>query len=215
MRIVVLGRQGSGKGTQGQRLARYLGVPYIGTGDLLRSESHRDTERGREIRAYQTDGALVPAQIVFELMVRELTHPRAEQGFVLDGYPRIDGQPQILAGVIEPHRIDVALYLEIGAETARRRLATRKVCTDCGAPYGESRVPRTPGICDECDGSLERRTDDVGPAIDRRLRQFEELTLPLIDHYRALGVLVTIDGEAGTVAQVESGVTRAIDVRRT
>lgn len=215
MRIVVLGRQGSGKGTQGRLLAESLAVPYIGTGDLLRVEADLDTDRGREIREHQAAGLLVPEHIVFELMVRRITSPDAERGFVLDGYPRKPGQEKTLANLIMPYELDIAVYLDVSGDVVRRRLGDRRVCTSalCGAIYSLSEPSADDPLCERCHAPVAQRPDDIGRAVDQRLADFEMLTVPILESYSKAGLLMTVNGEGASAGEVALRIWEALRSR--
>jgi adenylate kinase len=196
VRITVIGRQGAGKGKQARRLAAFLQVPYVGTGDLLRAEAHSLTRYGEEIRQFQKRGELVREHIVFELLVKRLTSRDVGSGFVLDGYPRKSGQEETLARIIEPCSLDAAVYLDVSEDVARERIASRRVCTNrnCQAVYSLLEPPRDPWNCDSCGAAVAQRSDDAGSAVDRRMSQFDGVTRPLIEAYAAAGVLIHVDG---------------------
>ncbi|HEY5012874.1 MAG TPA: nucleoside monophosphate kinase [Acidimicrobiia bacterium] len=211
MRLVVLGRQGAGKGTQCARLARTLGVAHVATGDLFRSAMTAQTDLGRRVKAFVDTGELVPDELAVAVVADRLTRDDArERGFVLDGFPRTVCQARELDALLAPLRIDLALDLHVDRAIVLRRLLRRRVCADCGnieSVTAESRTPESaPGAgdpgntgdlcarCHQCGGALVRRTDDTEPVIRRRLALYESQTRPLLSWFETDGKLATVDG---------------------
>jgi adenylate kinase len=191
-RILVLGRPGSGKGTQCGRLAAHLGVPHISTGDLFRETVARDTPLGRLVREFMETGELVPDDLVLDVVDDRLGPRGAAVGFVLDGFPRTVPQAEQLVELLGAHELDLALDLEVPAETARRRLASRQVCGDCGRSIG----PTGPdGPCGDCGGTISERPDDDASTVAHRLALYDRVTAPLIEWLDARAVLVRVDGQ--------------------
>ena len=195
IRVLVLGRPGSGKGTQGTRLARTLEVPHISTGELLRTEIADDSRLGREVAAHVRRGAMVPDCFVDAVLAERLTAPDVRQaGFVLDGYPRSIPQAVTLERLLDPARITVALELMVSEREALARLRSRFVCTVCGHPQG-AREPGDDLSCSVCGGSLRRRADDDPAAVARRFAEFEQCTKPLLDWLDRRHRLVSVDAD--------------------
>lgn len=205
-RILVLGRPGSGKGTQSGRLALRLGVPHVSTGDLFRETVARETPLGSVVRGYIEAGEFVPDELVVDMVDDHLGPDGAATGFVLDGFPRTVPQAEQLLELLAPRALDLALDLAVPAEVARRRLATRYVCTDCGRPTG----PEAEGVCDDCGGLVTERVDDDASTVARRLALYDEVTAPLIGWLDAREVLVRIDG-VGRPDEVAARVDAACD----
>jgi adenylate kinase len=184
MRILILGPQGSGKGTQAKRFADAHGMAHVATGDILRGAVANGSELGRRVQPILERGDLVPDDLMIDLIRGRLEH---EDGFVLDGFPRTLPQAEaldaMLAEIEKP--FDAVLLLQVSDDVATRRLAAR--------------------------AELEGRADDSPEAIRNRLALYHELTEPVVERYRAEGTLVPIDGE-GTVdevaAQIEDAVSR-------
>lgn len=198
--IVMLGVQGSGKGTQADRLSGLLGIPTISTGNLFRAEIARDTGLGRDVKAYLDRGDRVPSDITTQMMSERLTEPDTLKGFIIDGYPRTIEQAESLDGIMKGagRVITDVVYLRITDDEAIRRLSGRRVCSNksCEASYHvDFKPPVADGICDKCGASLIQRADDVPDAIARRLELYHTDTAPLIDFYRQRGILREIDGE--------------------
>jgi adenylate kinase len=176
-RLIVLGKQGAGKGTQAVRLSRHYVVPHISTGDVFRAAVRTGSEFGKKAKQYLDAGDLVPDEVVIGVVEERLTHDdTTHRGFILDGFPRTVFQAESLFSILAPHhRLDVALDLEIETRHVMTRLASRRVCSDCGANYGVvDNPPRTRGICDTCGGEVVQRADDTEAAIRRRLEVYEQ-----------------------------------------
>ena len=195
-RIVVLGKQGAGKGTQAVRLSRHYVVPHIATGDTFRAAVRSGSEFGQKARQYLDAVELVPDEVVIGMVKERLTRDDAShRGFILDGFPRTVGQAEALMEMLNPRGLDVVLNLDIATAEVLSRLASRRVCSDCGANYSVvDNPPRVPGICDVCGGDVIQRDDDTEIAIRRRLELYERETAPLIDWFDKRGLLATILG---------------------
>ncbi|HTV12175.1 MAG TPA: adenylate kinase [Acidimicrobiales bacterium] len=210
-RIVVLGRQGSGKGTQAARLASTFGVPHVSTGDAFRAAAKDGSKLGRAVQGYMDRGELVPDDVVVAVVKEHLFGPGAPDGFILDGFPRTVAQAEALAKMAEPHGVDVVIDLEVGNEEVVRRISGRRVCPNCGANYNlVDSPPKVAGACDLCgQGPLVQRDDDTEEAVRRRLEIYEQMTAPLIDWYRARGILVRVDA-TGTPDEVTDRVVAGV-----
>jgi adenylate kinase len=195
-RIVVLGKQGAGKGTQAVRLSRHYVVPHVSTGDTFRAAMRSGSEFGQKARQFVDAGDLVPDEIVIGLVRERLTRDdTTHRGFILDGFPRTVPQAEALMAFLAPKKIDVVINLEIDTTDVLGRLASRRVCSDCGANYSiVDNPPRVPEICDVCGGDVVQRDDDTELAIRRRLELYERETAPLIDWFDKRGLLATIKG---------------------
>lgn len=193
-RIVVLGKQGAGKGTQAVRLSRHYVVPHVATGDTFRSAVRSGSEFGQKAKRYLDAGELVPDEVVIGLVRERLTRDdTTHRGFILDGFPRTVGQAEALMEIVAPRALDVVLNLEIDTAEVLGRLASRRVCSDCGANFSVAdNPPRVPGICDVCGGDVVQRDDDTEMAIRRRLELYERETSPLIAWFEARGLLATV-----------------------
>ncbi len=197
MRLILFGAPGSGKGTQAKRAGQELGVPHISTGDILRQSVKEGTPLGLEAKAFMDSGALVPDQLILDLIRERLVQPDAKGGFLLDGFPRTvaqaEGLDRLLSGL--GMKIDAVISLEVEAEELVRRLTSRRICPRCGAIYNQiSQPPRTEGICDHCGSALEQRADDRRSTVENRLAVYREQTSPVMDYYRSQGSLKFIDG---------------------
>jgi adenylate kinase len=212
-RVVLLGKQGAGKGTQAARLADHYGIPHVSTGELLRAAAAAGTEFGKKAEEYMNAGELVPDEVVFGLLAeRVAAGGRVEDGFVLDGFPRTEGQAVELDRVLARQPLDAVINLDVSTEIVLDRIAGRRVCDKCGATYHVSMPPKENWTCDECGGEVVQRADDTEDAVMRRLELYEQETVPIIDHYRKLGKLDVVDGE-GDGDDVFKRLVTAVDRR--
>lgn len=213
-RLVMLGRQGAGKGTQCVRLSRHYVVPHISTGDMLRAAVKADTPVGRKAKGYMDRGELLPDDVMVDVVDHQLNHSdTTRRGFILDGFPRTVPQAESLAEIVKARGVlDVVVDLEVPIPVVLERLAGRRVCVDCGANYSVSEPPKIGWVCDECGGDVVQRADDTEDAIQRRLDLYEEATAPLIGWYQKADLLVKIDG-LGSADEVTARLIAAIDKR--
>ncbi|MBV8159380.1 MAG: adenylate kinase [Acidimicrobiia bacterium] len=212
-RLVILGKQGAGKGTQAVRLSRHYAVPHVSTGDIFRAAVRSGSEFGRKAREFMDAGELVPDDVVIGVVTERLSQDDAVlRGFVLDGYPRTVHQAEALYEMLPAPGVELVVDLEVPTDVVLKRLASRRVCVECGTNYSLERPPSNPEVCDVCGGKVVQREDDTEGAIRRRLELYEEQTAPLIAWYLAKDKLVTIDGE-GDPDRVTTRLIRAIDLR--
>jgi adenylate kinase len=213
-RLVLLGRQGAGKGTQCVRLSRHYVVPHISTGDMLRAAVREGTEFGRKAKEIMDRGELVSDEImggvVDERLDRDDTRHR---GYILDGYPRTVRQAELLADLTASEPLDLVIDLVVPTDVVLERLASRRVCTDCGANYSVETPPRYGWVCDNCGGDVIQRADDTPEAIQKRLDLYERETAPLIAWYADRGLLAAVDG-LGPAEEVTMRLIAAIDEQR-
>lgn len=195
VRLVVLGKQGAGKGTQCQQLARHYVVPHISTGDMFRAAMKAGTEMGKVAKSFVDDGKLVPDEVVIGIVAERLSERDARnRGFILDGFPRTTHQAQALEKILKPDRLDCAVDLDVSTELVLTRLASRRVCAVCGHNYSLENPPDHNWTCDFCGGEVVQRDDDKPEAITTRLGLYEQQTRPLLDWYRGRELLATVDG---------------------
>jgi adenylate kinase len=196
LRVVMLGRQGSGKGTQGVQLARLLVVPHVSVGDVLRDAARAGSPAGLRAGEAMERGELVDDDLVVSLVAERLAEPDARSGgFVLDGFPRTVDQAAALAGILAGDKLDRAVVIDVPLEVARARLLARRVCGGCGRIYS---VERARGLetwtCGACGGQVHRRADDTEEAVTRRLTLYDEQTGPLLDWFTGRDQLLLVDG---------------------
>ena len=212
-RLVILGKQGAGKGTQCVRLSRHYAIPHISSGDMFRAELRSGSEAGERLNKFMKAGELIPDDVVIEVMGHRLVQDETkEKGFILDGFPRTTTQAEALFDELGTAELDMAIDLQVPTDVVLRRLAGRRVCQDCGQNYGLGKVPRQEGICDVCGGEVIQREDDTEEAISRRLKLYEQETEPLIAWYLSRDKLVTVDG-LNDPDVVTRRLVRAIDRR--
>jgi adenylate kinase len=210
MRLVLVGPPGAGKGTQAEFIAAHLSVPKISTGDILRANVADGTELGREAKGYMDSGELVPDQVVINMVRDRLAEPDAEDGFLLDGFPRTVPQAQELDKMLADRGtgLDLVLELVVEEEEVIRRLSGRRNCRGCTKIWHVEFDPTTvDGVCDRCGGELFQRDDDKPETIAERLRVYARDTQPLVAYYAAQGKLVGLDA----VGPVEDVTQRAYD----
>lgn len=194
MNIILLGAPGAGKGTQAEVICRELNIPTISTGNMLRAAVKAGTEYGLKAKAAMDAGDLVSDDIVIGILKDRIAEPDAQNGFILDGFPRTVPQAEALdaMGV----RIDKVVELYVDEEVIKSRLTGRRVCLDCGATYHvQSKAPKVEGVCDVCGKPLVIRKDDEPATVVSRLETYHKSTAPLKDYYEAQGKLVTVEGK--------------------
>jgi adenylate kinase len=212
-RLVLLGRQGAGKGTQCVRLSRHYVVPHISTGDILRSAVNEGTEFGLKAKAVMDRGELVSDDIMGGVVRERLASDDAKSGYILDGFPRTVPQAELLHEITFSAPLDLVIDLVVPTEVVLERLAARRVCTDCGANYSVDSPPKYGWVCDNCGGEVIQRADDTPDAIQKRLDLYERETAPLIAWYSDRKLLVEVDG-LGAAEDVTGRLVAAIDGRR-
>ena len=199
-RIAFLGPPGAGKGTQAVGLARELGIPHLSTGDLLRAAVAAKTPLGLEADGYMRAGQLVPDGLVLKILGERLARPDARSGFLLDGFPRNRAQAETLEHLTP---LDAVVSFELPSAELVRRLSERRTCPKCHAVYNlTSQPPKVAGRCDHDGSELVQRPDDRPEAVSTRLEVYAQQTAPLLEFYRARGLLRAIDasGSPETVA---------------
>jgi adenylate kinase len=196
LNLILLGPPGAGKGTQADRLKDDFGLPYVGTGDLLRKHKDEGTELGREAAGYMNNGDLVPDELVIGMILAEIAE-RGADGFLLDGYPRSVEQAYALAGALEENgrTLTAALLIEADDETVIKRLSGRRQCAKNGHLYHVYfDPPKRDNVCDQDGSRLLQRDDDKPETIKKRLATYHVKTEPLIDYYDERGLLRRFDG---------------------
>ena len=213
-RLVLLGRQGAGKGTQCVRLSRHYVVPHISTGDMLRSAVRSGTEFGRKAKEVMDRGDLVSDDIMGGIVRERLDSDDTRgRGYILDGFPRTVPQAELLHDITIDDPLDLVIDLVVPTEVVLERLAARRVCSDCGANYSVDSPPKYPWVCDNCGGDVIQRADDTPEAIQKRLDLYERQTAPLIAWYADRKLLAEVDG-LGPADEVTARLVAAIDDRR-
>lgn len=214
VRLVMLGRQGAGKGTQCVRLSRHYVVPHISTGDMLRAAVKEGTAFGQKAKEIMDRGDLVSDEVMGGVVEERLSRDDTRnRGYILDGFPRTVGQAELLEKITTAEPLDVVIDLVVPTDVVLERLAARRVCVDCGANYSVDVPPRYGWVCDNCGGDVVQRADDTPEAIEKRLALYERETAPLIAWYTERGLLVAADG-LGPADEVTGRLIAAIDERR-
>ncbi len=196
-KLVILGPQGSGKGTQADLLSKRYNIPHIDVGQVLREHVTKKTEIGKKLEEPMKKGELLPHDLIDPVVEQRLSEPDCKKGFVLDGYPRQLEEAEFLDSIAD---LDAVIVLEIPDTVAVKRLSARRICLGCTAfLYG---LPKEIGKeCQECGGKLVQREDDKPAAVKQRLKLYHEETEPLIEYYKPRDILHRING-TGTVEEV-------------
>ncbi len=193
--LVLLGGPGAGKGTQAQALMRYLEIPQISTGNLLRAEIKQKTETGCEAEKQISEGKLVSDEIVNRVLGNRVRNGDCRYGWILDGYPRTLNQAVALQSLLRPRDKFVVIEIDVEPELVIERMTSRLTCAGCGSVYNTASVkPLREGVCDKCSSELSRRADDHEEVIRERFRAYRDLTLPLRSYFLRLGVLRNVYG---------------------
>ncbi|MFC4993312.1 adenylate kinase family protein [Rubritalea tangerina] len=192
-RIVLIGPPASGKGTQCKRIESLLGVPTLGTGNLLRREVESGSDLGQEVDGYLSKGAYVPDGLIMRL-VQSWMAEHGEAGWLLDGFPRTLAQAQALESDSGFQAPSLAIALDVPQAVLEGRINNRRECSECGATF--SVVNGTMDICPDCGGALVSRADDDLENFRARYANYRDLTQPLFDYYAAQGKLLVVDGTA-------------------
>ena len=210
--VVLMGPPGAGKGTQAGTVARLVDVAHVASGDLLRDLSKQDTETAQRVRSFMDRGDLVPDELTLSIVMERLDGPDARNGFILDGFPRTVAQAQALDERLAANgrRLNRVIDLVVPEDVLLARLSGRWLCRDCHASYHAVFSPPTvPGVCDRCGGPLYQREDDTLETARRRLEVYDHETRPVLDYYRAAGILVDVPGDR-SVGEVTEALREAI-----
>jgi len=216
--ILLLGAPGVGKGTQAQRLMADFGIPQISTGDILRDNIARGTELGKAAKTLMDQGQLVPDELVNGMVGSRLTQADVQRGYILDGYPRTLGQAEWL----DSHLISleesagaaslplVAISIQVDEQELLRRITGRRICPVCKTIYNiHSQPPKVEGICDNDGTPLQHRSDDTEQAFTERMKAYNSLTAPVIEHYSRQGRFREVDGSRA-VEEVTASIEAAL-----
>ena len=197
LNLILLGPPGSGKGTQGERLQEDLELPYYATGDILRAAVRDGTEIGREAKEYMDRGDLVPDDVIVGVIAARIDQHEAEDGFILDGFPRTEPQAEALDAKLGDlgRRLSVAVLIDVDDEEVVRRLGGRRTCPNGHIFHVEFDPPEKEGVCDVCGEPLLIRDDDKPEVIRNRLDQYHSKTKPLVAYYEDQGLLKRVDGD--------------------
>lgn len=211
MKIIFIGPPGSGKGTQAKRLASRFTIPHISTGDMLREAVTDGTELGRQAAPIMASGGLVSDDLMIGIIKDRLGKADAQNGFILDGFPRTIVQAEKLDGIVgngtDPLRV---LQLLVPDEAIVRRITLRRTCAQCGAIYHlENNPPASDSVCDRCGAEVIARADDTEEAVRKRLEAFHRQTLPVATYYKSKQILREVDG-IGPVDEVFERIEKSL-----
>ena len=214
MNIVLIGAQGSGKGTQAEKLSSVLGMYHVSSGDLFRKAFKEKTQLGMRAKGYVDRGELVPDELTVAMMLEYIAALHSTEGFLLDGFPRTVAQAEALDNGLARigQQIDMAVHLEVPREVLLKRLSGRYICQAHQHVYNiSSRPPKVHGICDIDGSELYQRSDDTGHAVQKRLTIFFNETIRLLDYYGNQYKLVTVNGDQ-SIDQVRADMLRVVDI---
>ncbi|MFE0146349.1 adenylate kinase [Nonomuraea sp. NPDC059007] len=211
MRLVLVGPPGAGKGTQAQYIASNLSIPKISTGDIFRANVSGGTELGRLAKTYMDRGDLVPDEVTIAMVRDRLREDDAQDGFLLDGFPRNVSQAEVLRDMLKDWEqgLDLVLELVVDDEEVVRRLAGRRTCSQCGRIWHVEFDDKKDDVCDACGGKLFQRDDDKEETVRHRLEVYQEQTAPLVSFYAKDDLLVGVDA-TGPVEEVTQRAMEAI-----
>ena len=215
-RLILLGPPGAGKGTQAKMLAGSLDVPHVASGDLFRHHQQQGTPLGVKTLEYMAQGMLVPDEITIAMVLERILPPLAQNGFLLDGFPRNLAQAEALDEALagRGQSITRAILIKVPLDALVMRLSGRLVCHQCQTPYHrDTAPPRTPDVCDSCGGQLYHRQDDAPEAIRVRIQVYEDETQPLVEYYGRDNCLAEVDG-VGTVEEISRRLLRSLQIEQ-
>lgn len=201
MNIILMGLPGAGKGTQAEKIVATYGIPHISTGDMFRAAMQQQTELGLKAKTFMDKGELVPDEVTNGIVKERLQQADTEKGFLLDGFPRTQAQAEALDKIMQDlnRSIDAVINIEVNPEILMQRLTGRIICRNCGSTYHKTNnPPKVEGTCDRC-GSHDfyQREDDKPETVENRIQINIEQSKPILNYYKAKGILRNVDGESG------------------
>lgn len=201
MNIILMGLPGAGKGTQAEKIVATYGIPHISTGDMFRAAMQQETELGLKAKSFMDKGELVPDEVTNGIVKERLQQADTEKGFLLDGFPRTQAQAEALDKIMQDlnRSIDAVINIEVNPEILMQRLTGRIICRNCGSTYHKTNnPPKVEGTCDRC-GSHDfyQREDDKPETVENRIQINIEQSKPILNYYKAKGILRNVDGESG------------------
>jgi len=212
--ILLMGAPGAGKGTQAKELMKLWGIPQISTGDLLRANVTRGTALGKVAKELMGRGELVPDSLVEEMVAVRLMEPDTVNGYILDGFPRTLGQADWLDGRLTAQALGlpvVAVSIQVDYNQLLRRITGRRICPVCQTIYNiYVNPPKRDGVCNVEGAVLVQRADDTEEVFKERMRAYEALTAPVVEHYRALGRFAEVDGDR-PIREIAAGIVAAVE----
>ncbi len=191
-KISIFGPQGSGKGTQAEKLEQELKLPIITPGNIFRKHIKEETEIGLKVKSILDSGKLVPNEITNQIIIGRLQEHDCANGFVLDGYPRNMNQAEALD---QARKLTHVILIDVSDEEAKKRIVNRRMCA-CGATYHlEYKKPKVEGTCDKCGSLLFQRDDDTEEALAKRLKIYHQETEPVLELYKKQGIFHKVNGQ--------------------
>jgi adenylate kinase len=213
MNIILIGPPGAGKGTQAKKIAAKYKIPHISTGDMFRETSQSGSVLGKELQGYMSAGKLVPDELVIKIVMERLAKDDAANGFLLDGFPRTIPQAEALDKALSSvkKKIERVVAIIVEDEEIVKRLASRRVCSACGAAYNTiTQPPKKDNQCDACAGKVVQRADDNESTIRKRLAVYKEQTSPIIEYYSRPGIVRKVQG-SGAVESIFKAICESIE----
>jgi len=204
MNLIILGAPGAGKGTQAERIIKEYNLPHISTGDIFRKNIKEGTPVGLKAKAYIDKGALVPDEVVIELVQGRLAESDCKKGYLLDGFPRTIEQAKALDKIT---KIETVVNLNVDLEKLMQRIVDRRVCKLCGGTFNVQSYSKN--SCNKCDGELYQRPDDTEETVKARLNVYQTQTAPLIDYYKDKGVLKNVEG-MGSIEDIFESIKKVL-----
>jgi adenylate kinase len=197
LNLILLGPPGSGKGTQGERLQEDFDLPYYATGDILRAAVREGTDIGKQAKAFMDRGDLVPDDVIVGVIAERIDGKEAEDGFILDGFPRTEPQAEALEKKLRElgRAVSAAVLIDVDDDEVVRRLGGRRTCPNGHIFHVDFDPPDKEGVCDVCGEELSVRDDDKPEVIRHRLETYHSKTEPLIGYYDIKGLLARVDGD--------------------
>lgn len=213
MNLLIMGGPGAGKGTMSEKIIQKYNVLHISTGDIFRSEIGNETELGLLAKSYMDQGMLVPDDVTNAMVKNYLMNTPHESGYLLDGYPRTIEQAKVLNDVVKgtDMEIDKVIALDLPFEILAQRVTGRRICSKCKAIYHVTNTPpKKEGVCDVCGEPLVQRKDDTIESLTVRVQEYQKNTAPVLDYYKELGYLVTINANQ-SIEDVWADVEKALE----
>lgn len=212
MKLILLGPPGAGKGTQATSIVKEFDIVHISTGDIFRKNIKEETELGKKVKEYLSEGKLVPDSLTIDLVEDRLNQEDCKDSFLLDGFPRTLAQAEALTKYMDKRNqeIDKVINIEVDKDKLVTRLAGRRVCKNCGETYHiEGKPTKIEGVCDSCNGEVIQREDDKPETVIKRVEVYEKQTQPLVKYYTDLGKIFTVDGSL-SIEEVFSAIKEEI-----